>query len=562
MDLANKLLYFDIYSKTATFYYNNQEKIGSKFGLFLTIVHVVTSLIIIIYYLIIAIQRSDLKVDDSSIYAQEMPSLNVDSNNLYFAFGIEDPISSNRFIDETIYYPQILYIDRVKINGEFQTVEKIELPFDRCKEEDFGKNFQHFLAKGELNNSYCLKNFDYNLTFAGGYKYDKMTYIRIKIFPCKNNTKNNNHCKPQEVIDTYLSSGYFSILFKDLGLNPSNYSNPVLPTLQDIFTTIDQKIIRNFIINFGITEINTDTGLFKESIQTKKFLKFREYSDYFHFRDEQDYIDGNEICIIQLKLDDTITIQTRKYTKFSDIFPIIGGYMNLMHTIFSLFSLLINQFNLEHKIINAIFDFNSKENRMIFKMRSFDLESLKISNFNNNVIITSQKSLEKFKFDTKMLPRNNYKERNGSNNSNCNELNDSDSKKITDTQNNNNNFIKSINKNCITKGKKSPSIKSNKIIPKYNIFINDKEDKKKVMNFTDGIKLDFFDYIFRRNNKSVKKNIRLYNLGIGFYRKIMDVIHVFALLLITEKVLFNNNKRQICNYLKENIFMFNKNNNK
>jgi hypothetical protein len=147
-------------------------------------------------------------------------------------------------------------------------------------------------------------------------------------------------------------------LIKDLGLNPSNYSNQVLPTLQDIFTTIDQKIIRNFIINFGITEINTDIGLFKESIQTKKFLKFREYSDYFHFRDDQDYIDGNEICIIQLKLDDTITIQTRKYTKFSDIFPIIGGYMNLMHTIFSLFSLLINQFNLEHKIINAIFDFN------------------------------------------------------------------------------------------------------------------------------------------------------------------------------------------------------------
>ena len=108
--------------------------------------------------------------------------MNINSNNLYFAFGLEDPIKSNRFIDETVYYPQILYIDRIKINGEFQTVFKKSLEYERCKEENFGKNFQHFFSKNELNGSYCLKDFNYNLTMSGGYKYDKMTYIRIKIF--------------------------------------------------------------------------------------------------------------------------------------------------------------------------------------------------------------------------------------------------------------------------------------------------------------------------------------------------------------------------------------------
>jgi hypothetical protein len=195
-----------------------------------------------------------------------MPSITIDSNSLYFAFGVEDPINSLRYIDETIYYPQILFIDRIKADGRFITLTKKSLEYERCREENFGKDYQHLFISGELNNSYCLKDFNYNLTFAGGYKYEKMTYIRIKIFPCVNKTENNNHCKPREIIDSHLTAGYFSILIKNFGLNPSNYSFPVLPTLQDICTTIDKRILRNFIINFGVTEIHTDISILNEKM--------------------------------------------------------------------------------------------------------------------------------------------------------------------------------------------------------------------------------------------------------------------------------------------------------
>ena len=563
MKLKDKLLYFDIYSKTASFYYNNQEKIGSKFGLFLTILHVIAALIIIIYYLIIAFQRSELKEYQSSTYAKDMPMINIDSNNLFFAFGLEDPATSNRYIDETIYYPQILFIDRFKINGEFQINEK-ELEYDRCKEEDFGLNYQHFLNKGELNNSYCLKNFDYNLTLTGGYKYEKMTYISIKIFPCKNDTNNNYHCKPPKVINSYLTSGYFSIMIKDLGLNPSNYSNPVIPTLQKLFTTIDRRLYKNFFIKFGITEIDTDIGFFNENIHKEKYLKYRESSDYFFFREEQEINDGNdEICTIQLALDETITVQTRKYTKIADIFPQLGGYMNLIYILFSFFSILINQFNLELKIINAIFNFNLKENKMVFKLSSFNLNSLKVTNLNKSVIMTSHKNLENFKFDFNKI-RNKNKNKNNEkndNNNSCasNNLDNSDSKKMTAKQNNNNNKIRTLNNNMKINTKKHIIRKSQENYPKFNLFINDKEDRKDILDFKDNISINLFDYICRRKNHKIKQSIELYNLGIGFYRKIMDIIHVFVLLLITEKVLFKNNKQQIYYYLKDNNFLFNKN---
>jgi hypothetical protein len=79
------------------------------------------------------------------------------------------------------------------------------------------------------------------------------------------------------------------------------------------------------------------------------------------------------------------------------------------------------------------------------------------------------------------------------------------------------------------------------------------------LDFKDNISINLFDYIFRRKNHNIKQSIELYNLGIGFYRKIMDIIHVFVLLLITEKVLFKNNKQQIYYYLKDNNFLFTKN---
>jgi len=362
------LFYFDIYSKRISFFYNRKEKISSIFGLILTITYILVSIILFIYYFVIIIHKKELKVYDSTIYSEETPSLLANSTNIYFAFGIENSSSSIRFIDETIYYPQILYIDRVKRNGEFYTAYKEELPYERCDQENFGDDYQKFFSKDELNTSYCLKQF--NVTLAGGYKYDKMSYIRLKIFPCVNNTENKNHCKPREVIDKYISGSYLSLLIKDIGLNPNNYSYPIIPTIQDLYTTIDKQIFRDFILYYGLTEIQSDTGIFGEDISKQQYLRYRKHSQSFYFREIEEYEKGNEICVLQIRLDDSINIQKRSYTKMSEIFSKIGGYMQLISTVFSILSIIANTIGPEIKILNGIFNFNIKNNKMIIKVGS------------------------------------------------------------------------------------------------------------------------------------------------------------------------------------------------
>ena len=552
MDLKKiDYLYFDMYSRRASFFFNNKEKIGSYFGLFLTILYIFFLFLLFVYSLIYTFKRKEIKVYDSSIYAQKMPTITINSDNLYFAFGVEHPLTNLRFIDETIYYPQILFIDRIKENGEFKTITKRVLDVERCKEENFGKNYQHFFIKGELNSSYCLKDFNYNLTLAGGYKYEQMTYIRIKLLQCTNTSENNNHCKSQEEIDQYLTNGYFSILVKDFGLNPSNYSFPVLPTLQDLFTTIDKRLYRNFVINFGITEIHTDRGIINQSIDIQKYLQYRQTIDSFSFAKEDGIKNGKEFCIVQLKLDDNIFIQKRAYTKISEIFSRIGGYMQLLYAIFSLISILINKITNEVKIINSIFKFNIKKNRMILRFNNLkELESP------NVLIMPSRKSITKikgFEFMNKSK-LNLIKDTNNVDNISS-ILSNSDNKNMKNTQSfitntNNENIVENINTN-----NNSKNIKTNN---KLNIHTNKKEESIKQINYefsmknnlkipydimrdyNDQINLNFIQYFCCKKNRKKKKQIDSFNVGIEFYRKKMDLIHYLTILLIIEKIIVKN----------------------
>ena len=82
---------------------------------------------------------------------------------------------------------------------------------------------------------------------------------------------------------------------KDIGLNPLNYSSPILPTLQDLYTTIDKRIYKNYILNFRVTEISTDTGLISEDVKKNKYLQYFKELQTFTFRDEEDYYSGTSV---------------------------------------------------------------------------------------------------------------------------------------------------------------------------------------------------------------------------------------------------------------------------
>lgn len=560
------LVNYDIYSKRIGFYFNNSEKIGSYYGLFLTILYVIISLILFFILLFRSIQKKELKVADSTIFSIETPNIDVNPTSIYFAFGLEDPITSNRFVDETIYFPKIIYFDREKVKGEFQTVNRKEMDFEVCKEEGFGPDYQNLFLKGELSNSYCLK--DYNLTLSGGYKYNRMSYFRIRLYPCVNTTENNNHCKSQDIIDNYFKGGYFSILTKDIGLNPSNYSFPTLAILQDLYTTIDIQIYKDYILYYGITEIQTDTGIFFETIETKRFLDFRKETETIKFRDESEFYEGNAVCTIAFRLDDVIKIQKRSYIKLKEVFASTGGYMQLMSTLFSLISFVSNKLIPDLKIVNGIFKFNLKQQKMMIKISS-------IKDF-NSINFPRKSNLYSY-FPNKNI----FVHKKKSHNMNMNMSNISKDSLIGLHNNNDNNSSIDIvfnNNKDISFNKKEGSSKHNNILTEENCkisafkeakmkFNKDKSNKngenvqihlsrnisKSYANFEKGrnkinseykdiINFNLFQYycLGKSCEKEKIKEIELYNSGITLYKKRLDIVNVFTFLLLIDNFLVEN----------------------
>lgn len=59
---------FDMYSNRISFFSNNRERIGSYFGLILTIIYFIVFIILIVIYSLDAVKRTDIRVYDSTSF--------------------------------------------------------------------------------------------------------------------------------------------------------------------------------------------------------------------------------------------------------------------------------------------------------------------------------------------------------------------------------------------------------------------------------------------------------------------------------------------------------------
>ena len=568
---------FDFYSRRISFFYNKRDTIGTVFGLILTFLYVTITLILFFFYFIKTIRRTEVTSHESTVYSHGYPSININPNLFYVAFGLEHPVSLIRYIDERIYYPEVSFIIQEKENGIFITKKIIKLDIERCDQNKFGENYQNQFTAGELNNSYCLKYF--NLTLYGGSNYDQSSFIQIKAYPCVNTSLNKNHCRPQNIIDFYLTSGYFSLIVKDIGLNPLNYTFPVIPILQNLKTNVDKSLCREALIYLGITEVKTDIGLFNNIIKSENYLQYRNYLQSFYFISETEYHQGKEIFSAQIKLEEYIRVQNREYTKMSEVFSITGGYMQLISTIFALVRLFTKNITIEKKIINKLFNFNLKQKKLLL-----DIHYKKKLNYNIHfengdiqyfIPLEARKSLKLYK--KKIIqqdncksnkssirryyspnPRNTKKNKlfiksNNSNNKESlikNKVIKSNSEKNRINQINNPN---SIERNFFNHSKMFMLLK-NENFNNSNIFRifgknipNNNNDKTSILNdeqIIPKINFNIIDYVCCGKFKNKDANIELFNFGVNFYRSQIDIINIFNLIFLTKSMLiqFEKNK--------------------
>jgi hypothetical protein len=354
------------------------------------------------------INKKDVTFYDTIAYLEEIPEIDVTNENFYGGFALENPETYDNFIDETIYYPKAYYkIGKLEGDNWIWNIKEIEL--EKCKLEKFGSFYKDNFKNKKLNNLYCFKNINDKL--LGHYSYDYYSFFFIQFFPCKNTTENSK-CQTKEKMDYYLKSTFVSFQMQDIEITPLNFSYPVIGRDLDIYTTIGKKLFQELHVFFQIVNIETDLDPLGFSdfqhVKSEKYLKYNSLIQMSNILDNDIYETGESFCNVTIKLSEKVLTEKRRYTKLIEVMRDVGGFMEVILSVFKIVSFFSTNILYEKSLVNCLFEFDINRKNIIIhnnyqnKLKKNNLDK-KISRKNeceldynmltNDIIITSKNNL-------------------------------------------------------------------------------------------------------------------------------------------------------------------------
>lgn len=244
--------------------------------------------------------------------------INLDNSNFSLAMSLNSEDGIN-FIDPTMFtfHLRLRTLETIEgIEGYQETIFD-DKELHPCSPIDFLGNPTMFQDLA-LTNAMCLKNS--TLQLEGYWDEKKLTYIKIWLSMCKNQTNNAIVCKPENEIKDFLKGKYFGIYYQDFSFDLKNYSDPVHRNYKydyQLVTTFMRKEVSLFIRE---TELLNDDNFFINDDQTVKY-----YQKDFLTLDFEDVKDDGELNTILIYGSNNKQSSTRKYQKFAELLASLGG---------------------------------------------------------------------------------------------------------------------------------------------------------------------------------------------------------------------------------------------
>ena len=399
----------DIFDKSFELYYKGKSKKSTYIGSIFTICYGVIYFSFFLYKILRMINKRDITFYDTTAHLEEIPEIDATNENFYGGFALEHPETYDNFIDETIYYPKAYYkIGRLKGDDWIWNIKEIEL--EKCQLEKFGSTYKDKFKNKKLNNLYCFKNVNDKL--LGHFSYDYYSFYFIQLFPCRNTTENSK-CQTREKMDYYLKSTFVSFQLQDIEITPLNYSHPVIGRDLDVYATVGKKLFQELHVLYQIVDIETDLDLLGfsdfQNVRTEKYLKYNSLIQMTNILENDLYETGESFCNITIKLTEKVLTERRRYTKLIEVMRDVGGFMEVILSVFKIVSLFSTNILYEKSLVNCLFEFdidrkniiihNKYQNKLtkkinldkkISKRNEYELD---YNILNNDVIATSKNNL-------------------------------------------------------------------------------------------------------------------------------------------------------------------------
>ena len=499
MDFQKLKNLFDIYGYSPYLFIGGYKRNGSFLGLLSTLLSIMVGWLISSYFILEFLNKKKFTVITSETNPEGIDSIKLTKNTFYFSFYLQDPISYEPIIDESIYYPKVYYkIAKRNEKEGFIWIQK-PLEYGKCELNDFDENYQKLFMNYNLENMYCIKNL--NESIKGVFTKDEYSFIFVEFYECKNSTEKFN-CKSQNEINYYLNGTFMAIDFQDISIDPNNFSYPIIPKVGQFYTTLSKNYFKEIHLYFKKILIETDIGLIFNEIEKNEYAQYDHNEDMLSFK----ALENGGFLEFSIKFADKITKFSRSYTKAQTVISNIGGFIQFIQTSFWILSYIFVENKVFQKIINKIFYF--EENFKFTKNEFFSLKKLKrkrtVFDMNNHSLETSKDGL-----NMNIKPNNNF----------------------------NTNY-------CINKNIKNKNIqRSHSYNIKINSFLRTSENPLFIAENKE-IHLSYCQrFCYKFSNKKKSKIIMLYRKGINLIEQKLDVISIIKdsfQFAIIKSMFFNN----------------------
>ena len=355
----------DLFKTPVYFFVNSRSKTSTKFGSFLSCLvyaFMVYSFLFSNMYL-----RINPAVIDQLGQQHHRNAINFDNSNFSLAMSLNDEDGTN-FIDPTMFSFHLRLRTLQSFEGIQGYVETIydDKTMHPCSPEDFPGNPQMFKDLA-LTNALCLDNT--SLKLEGYWDENRLTYIKIWLNLCINDTNTSIVCKPKADIIKFLKGKYFGIYYQDYSFDLKNYSAPVKKNYRYDYQLVTPQMRKEVSLFIRQTELLNDDNYFFNDDQMLSYYQ----KDFLTLDFEEIKEDGmlNTILIYASNIKQS---SSRKYQKFAEVLASLGGTAKALTILGFLFVKYPANLNLMKIIMSKLYDFpnSGKKKTDIFYLNTLN----------------------------------------------------------------------------------------------------------------------------------------------------------------------------------------------
>jgi hypothetical protein len=357
----------DIFGAEVNFRIENKKLHQSYFGGFVSIVFIIFAFLYVMKYFILFATRGNMSLIFTNKILDSNPLVNLTESKFNIAFGLNSLNSSftKSFTEENFNYS----FNLVEWIGT-DDIRKSEIPFEICKYENFPSNTnENIFNMNGINELFCpnlrkIKNF----TLSGLYTDYLYQYLEINI-----SLKSKSQKDYEEIDQKILHSGLkLEIYFLDTALNYDNLTQPLPKYINNYYTSIGTKNLKNLKLYFSTLQFSSDENILYDNPYYKRDIMFDKAEEYSQIISKEDSSQRDEhenvIASISLNASQKYYIVNRSYQKFPDLLAILTGLLSQVLFIFMLVVGYSNKNSLQKKIISKVLKFEGK--------KTYDIEYL------------------------------------------------------------------------------------------------------------------------------------------------------------------------------------------